>query len=107
MHRRENDWQTFFTILSNSETGKMALLMESMKPDLIRASLKALRINILANVKQICSNMSPMYKKVCVDLFPNAALSVDKFHVIKQVLDVLQSLRIEAKNELRVGKTIS
>lgn len=91
----------FCTILSNAETGKMALLMESMKPDLIRASLKALGEKALAGVKQICSDMSPMYKKVCVDLFPNATLSVDKFHVIKQVLDVLQSLRIEAKNELK------
>ena len=92
----------FCTILSNAETGKMALLMESMKPNLIRASIKSLGENVLAKVKQICSDMSPMYKKICVDLFPNATLSVDKFHVIKQVLDVLQSLRIEAKNELRI-----
>jgi transposase len=91
----------YCTILSNAETGKMALLMESMKPDLIRESLKALDIDALAKVKQICSDMSPMYKKMCVEIFPDAILSVDKFHVIKQVLDVLQALRIEAKGELK------
>jgi len=91
----------YCTILSNAETGKMALLMESMKPNLIRESLKCLGVEAIARVEQICSDMSPMYKKICVDIFPKATLSVDKFHVIKQVLDVLQSLRIEAKNELK------
>lgn len=47
------------------------------------------------------SDMSPMYKKICTEIFPQATLSVDKFHVIKQILDVLQALRIEAKGELK------
>jgi transposase len=89
----------YCTILSNAETGKMALLMESMKPNLVRESLKRLGTEALEKVEQICSDMSPMYKKMCVEIFPKATLSVDKFHVIKQVLDVLQTLRIEAKSE--------
>lgn len=95
----------FCTILSNAETGKMALLMESMKPDLIRESLKTLGVDALAKVKHICSDMSPMYKKICLEMLPDATLSVDKFHVIKQVLDVLQSLRIEAKIQLKKEET--
>lgn len=91
----------YCTILSNSETGKIALLMESMKPNIIKESLNALGKETINKVQQICSDMSPMYKKIGTEIFPKATLSVDKFHVIKQILDVLQALRIEAKSELK------
>ena len=95
----------YCSILTNAETGKVAMLMESMKPDIVKKALLSLGQTALQKVKQICSDMSPMYKKMCKEVFPTATLSVDKFHVIKQVLDVLQSLRIESKNEIKKEDT--
>lgn len=95
----------YCSIFTNAETGKIAMLMESMKPELVKEALLSLGEMALQKVKQICSDMSPMYKKMCLEVLPDATLSVDKFHVIKQVLDVLQALRIEAKNELKKEDT--
>jgi transposase len=90
----------YCTILSNSETGKMALLVESMKPEVIKRSLLQLGLDAIGRTTQICSDMSPMFKKMCREVFSEATLSVDKFHVMKQVLDVLQGLRIAAKKQI-------
>lgn len=91
----------YCSILTNAETSKMAMLIESMRPEIVKEALLSLGETPIGKVKQICSDMSPMFKKMCLEVFPNATLSVDKFHVIKQVLDVLQAKRIEAKNDLK------
>lgn len=95
----------YCSILTNADTGKMALLIESMKPNIVKEAILSLGNGALEKVKQICSDMSPMFKKMSQEVFPQATLTVDKFHVIKQVLDVLQAIRIEAKNELKKEDT--
>lgn len=90
----------YCTILSNAKTGKIAMLLESMDPQIIKAALENFGKSALDRVKQICSDMSPVFKKLCIELFPKAKLTVDKFHVFKHILDFLQGLRITAKNNL-------
>lgn len=91
----------YCTILSNTETGKIALLIETMKPYLVKKAIELFGEKPLENVKNICSDMSPMYKKLCKEVFTNAKLTVDKFHVIKQILEILQLMRLKLKNELK------
>lgn len=94
----------YCTILSNTETGKIALLIETMKPYLVKKAIELFGEKPLENVKNICSDMSPMYKKLCREVFTSAKLTVDKFHVIKQILDILQLMRLKLKNELKKNK---
>lgn len=98
----------YCTILSNTETGKIVLLVESMNPEIIKDAISQLGNEGLNRVKNICSDMSPMFKKICREIFKNAHLTVDKYHVMKHVLDALQAHRIELKNEekLEIEKRI-
>lgn len=87
-----------YTILSNRETGKIALLAQTMKFD----DLTLLAEHFGERTKQvdsINSDMSPVYTKFCKELFTNATHTVDKFHVISQVLESLQAIRIRLKSE--------
>ena len=90
----------YCTILSNAKSGKIAMLLESMKPQIISDALSNFGAEVLNRVKQISCDMSAMFKRLCKQWFPQAIITVDKFHVIKHILDFLQGLRIETKNEL-------
>ncbi len=87
-----------YTILSNAETGKIALLAQTMQYDELCKLSKHFGEK-LKDVTFINSDMSPLYLKFCKNVFPNAMLTVDKFHVISQVLDSLQGVRIRLKSE--------
>ena len=50
--------------------------------------------------------MSPSYKKLCKDIFPNTQLVIDKFHVIKHLLDALQQVRKQLKTQYINQETI-
>jgi transposase len=90
----------YCTILSNAKTGKIAMLLESMNPQIISDALSCFGTEELDRVKHICCDMSPMFKKLCRQCFGKAIITVDKFYVIKHVLDFLQGLRVEMKNKL-------
>jgi len=90
----------YCVILSNAKSGKIAMLLESMNPQIIANALSCFGTEVLHRVKHICCDMSPMFKKLCRQCFRQAIITVDKFHVIKHVLDFLQGLRVEMKNNL-------
>ncbi len=45
------------------------------------------------NIKEICMDMSPAFIKGAQDNFPNAAITFDKFHIIKSVNDAVDQVR--------------
>jgi len=88
-----------FTIMTNHKTSKIALLVETIKGNELKESIKYLgdKIN---QIKNISSDMSPTYLKLCEEMFPDSTIIIDKFHVVKHVLEVLQSIRLKIKNQL-------
>jgi len=88
-----------FTIMTNHKTGKIALLVETIKGNELKEAAKYLgdKIN---QIKNISSDMSPTYLKFCEEMFPDSTIIIDKFHVVKHVLEVLQSIRLKIKNQL-------
>lgn len=87
-----------YTILSNRDTGKIALLAQTMQFE----DLSELSKNFAEKIKEvefINSDMSPVYNKFCKTIFPNAMLTNDKFHVISIVIDSLQAVRIRLKSK--------
>jgi len=87
-----------YTILSNRETGKIALLAQTMKFDDLTQLAEHFGEKTM-QVDSINSDMSPVYTKFCKHVFVNATHTVDKFHVISQVLESLQAVRIRLKSE--------
>jgi hypothetical protein len=94
------------TILSNRQTGKIALLAQSV-------SAKEL-INLLPkfnfkgfDVKTITRDLSPSYDWFCRQVFCNSLHVADKFHIIKELLDSCQDVRVRYRQELLTDKRLS
>lgn len=86
-----------YTIMTNVKTGKIALLAQTMKPQELKQVMENYLPDILNEVKSVSCDMSPSYKKFCKDIFPNTQLVIDKFHVIKHLMDALQQVRKQLK----------
>jgi transposase len=97
----------YTTIVSNQKTGKIALLIDSVKPALVKQAIGLLGKDALVNVKHVSSDMSPSMKKICADTMPQANIVIDKFHVIKHIMEALNQVRLEIKNEIKHAKIIN
>jgi transposase len=90
--------EEYFTILTNAETGKVALLAETMNVAKLTTLMDKMG-DAKQKVKTITADLSPTYEKFCEQNFTNAILVADKFHVVKHIVEAVQSLRIRIKQE--------
>jgi transposase len=60
---------------------------------------------VIDNIRQVCIDMSPAFISGCVNHLPNAEITFDKFHIVKEVNKAMDELRrLERKgNELLKG----
>jgi transposase len=93
-----------FTVLSNHDTGKIALMIESCKSHQVEQAI-GLFGEELIKIKAISMDMSPTYALVCNNLIPRATQVIDKFHVMKYVYDAVSEVRINIKKELSKNLT--
>jgi transposase len=91
-----------YTILSNTQTGKIAMMIESIKGEELDASL-SLFGKTLSKIRSISMDMSPTYFKLCYEQMPCSQIVIDKFHVIKYVYDAVLEVRTKVKKELSEG----
>ena len=89
----------FHTIFSNAQTGKVALMCSTIKINEVKECLEKFgdKIN---EVKYISRDLASTFKKISTDVFPNAIQIADKFHVVKNGIEYLQSLRNRLKQEV-------
>lgn len=88
-----------FTVFSNNDTGKIALLVESTKSEEVEQAI-GLFGKELWRVKNISMDMSPTYALVCNNLMPRVTQVIDKFHVMKYVYGAVSDVRIKIRKEL-------
>jgi len=88
-----------FTIMSNSRSGKIALMIESCKKDEVSTAI-SLFSSELQKVESISCDMSPTYLSAIKEQMPWAKIVIDKFHVMQYVYDAVTDVRIRIKNEL-------
>ena len=93
-----------FTILSNHDTGKIAMMVESTKAEEVEQAIELFGTD-LHKVKNISMDMSPTYALVCGNLMPRATQVIDKFHVMKYVYDAVSEVRIRIRKELTANLT--
>jgi transposase len=96
-----------FTILSNSDTGKIALLVESTTAEGVKSAKEKFGVD-LHKIKNVSMDMSPTYALVFNDLVPKAVQVADKFHVMKYayeaVGEVCKRVVRELQSNLSPGK---
>jgi len=88
-----------FTILSNHDTGAIALMVESTNATEVEQAVELFG-NDLNKVKNITMDMSPTYSLVADNLMPRAMQVIDKFHVIKYVYDAVKDVRNKIRKDL-------
>jgi transposase len=87
------------TILSNRETGKIALMARSMQYTDLQKLLDTESM-ICRNVETLTRDLSPLYAKVGNELFFNASAIADKFHIIRSLLEACQDVRVRFRQDL-------
>jgi len=87
------------TILSNRETGKIALMVRSMQYSDLQKLLDKESL-ICRNVETLTRDLSPLYAKVGNELFCNSSAIADKFHIIRSLMEACQDVRVRLRQDL-------
>ena len=90
-----------FTILSNSHSGKIALMVESTTSEGVEKAMEKFGRDALDKIKNVSMDMSPVYALAINDLVPRAVHVIDKFHVMKYVYGSVCDVRSRIVKELR------
>ena len=88
-----------FTIFSNHDTGKIALMVESTTAAEIEQAMELFGED-LKKVQSISMDMSATYSLVADNQMPLATQVIDKFHVMKYVYDAVKGVRGMIRKEL-------
>lgn len=89
-----------FTILSNNDNGKIALMVESTTAVEVEQAMEKFG-TYLHKIKNVSMDMSPTYASVFNDLLPRAVQVIDKFHVMKYVYQSVCDVRTNTVKELQ------
>jgi len=87
------------TILSNRETGKIALMVRSLQYEDLRKLLNRESIEC-RSVETLTRDLSPLYAGVGNELFFNSSPVADKFHIIRSLMDACQDVRVRLRQDL-------
>ncbi len=91
--------EEFYTILTNRETGKIAFCAATTKSEYLQQAMSPLA-NLLSKVKNITKDMASNYAHLCNAMMPLAKQIADKFHVIFNLMDAQQAVRIRYRQKI-------
>lgn len=83
-----------YTVMANKITGKIAVLAQTTKADILASILQKIPVSIRYSVKIISKDLVEVYDWVARTLFMNAIRVDDKFHVLKLGFEALQNVRV-------------
>lgn len=93
------------TILSNRTTGKIALMVRSMRYQDISRLLNSEDLEC-RGVETLTRDLSVLFAKAGNELFPNAGHVADKFHLIRSLMDACRDVRIRLRQDVLREKRI-
>lgn len=91
--------EEMYTIMSNRETGKIAMACQSLKSKEISQALQRCSRQVLVKVESLTRDFSFLYRKVGNDTLPHATQIIDKFHVIKNLMEAHQDVRVRYRQK--------
>jgi len=89
-----------YTVFSNKDTGKIAVLAQTTKASDLAEILQKVSVKILFAVKTISKDLAENYDWIARSLFLNAMRIDDKFHVLKLGFEALQDVRVRYRQEV-------
>jgi transposase len=98
--------EEFYTILTNRETGKIAFCAATTKSEYLQQAMAPL-LNSLGKVKNITKDMASSFRNLCNAIMPSATQIADKFHVIFNLMEAMQSVRIKFRQKILEQRRIA
>lgn len=80
--------------MSDIDQGSLLEVIDSHKSDAIIEALKSQPESIRENVKEVSVDMWGGFQKVIKEVFPNALIVIDRFHVMQLVNKSLNKIRL-------------
>ena len=96
----------FVTVVSSIDAGALLEVIDSHKQDDIIEVLKQQPIEIREKVEEVSIDMWGGFPKVVKEVFPNAKIVVDRFHVMQPVIKELNQVRQKAKINIKGSRFI-
>lgn len=96
----------FVTVVSNIETSNLLEVIDSHKQEDIIKVLKQQPLAVREQLEEVSVDMWGGFPKVVEEVFPNAEIVFDRFHVMKLVNEELNKIRKQAKITAKGSKFI-
>ena len=90
---KRKGYRDFLTLVSNVDTGNLLEVIDSHKQSEIISVLKQQPLSLREKVREVSVDMWAGFKKVIQEVFPNAVVVFDRFHVMKLLNEGLNKLR--------------
>lgn len=91
--------KNYYVILVDLEKKKVIGMIEKRTKKEITEYLEAWGEEVLSKIKEVSIDLWKTYKSIAEELMPQAEIVADRFHVMKQVTDELDSARRKIKRE--------
>lgn len=79
------------------KAGTLAASIQGTKTNDIKSVLRQVPLDVRLQVEEVTLDMAKNMEAAVKDVFPNATIVTDRFHVVKLVIDALQHLRIDLR----------
>lgn len=89
-----------YTIFSNKDTGKIALMLSTTKASIIMEVLQKIPVTVRLGVETMSKDLADGYDWVSRSMFLRAMRIADKFHVIQLAMQALQDIRVRYRQEI-------
>ena len=88
-------------VLVDLERGIQLDVLPNRKKDTLIAHFQSLGEEFCQQIEVVCSDIWKTYINVAKELFPNAEIVIDRFHVVKALNEVLDTLRKKLRREFK------
>lgn len=96
----------FVTVVSNIDAGELLEVIDSHKQDDIIEVIQQQPIQVREKVEEVSVDMWGGFPKVVKEVFPNAKVVIDRFHVMQPVIKELNQLRQKARIKIKGSRFI-
>ena len=94
----------YLGVLVDLETRKPVAILRSRRQEEMRRVLKGWGVEVLNQIKEVSIDLWKPYKTLAEELMPNAAVTADRFHVIKIINEELDHQRKVEKKTVEAHK---
>ncbi|MBE9045543.1 ISL3 family transposase [Pleurocapsales cyanobacterium LEGE 10410] len=99
--------RNYYVVFVDLEKGKLVGLVEKRTKKEITEHLETWGEKVLSKIQEVSIDLWKPYKNIAKELMPQAEIVADRFHVMKQVTDELDSARRKIKREAEKLKSKS